>query len=330
MSDLQIDAMIPELSDEAPEAAARAEELGFDAVWTPETAHDAMLPHPLVAEHTDDIDMGTRITLAFTRSPMVLAYNAWDLQRYSEGRFTLGMGTQVKGHNERRFSVEWKSPGPRLREVVESLRHIWDVFAGRRERPEYDGEFYSFSLMTETFDPGPLDVPDPGIHIAGVNKYNIRLSGELCDGLCMHVFNTPEYAADVIAPLVEEGADRGERSLEDVALSASPFVVTGENDEEREQSRAEARRQIAFYGSTRTYHDVLEHHGWTEVGQELHELSKDRQWDEMTDLVTDEMLAAFAIEAPPDELLAEAKKVYGDVADRIVLPLDHGGAFMRS
>ena len=332
MSDLQIDATIPGLSSEAPEAAARAEELGFDAVWTSETDRDGLLPHPLVAEHTETIDMGTRITLAFTRSPMVLAYNAWDLQRFSEGRFTLGMGSQVKGHNERRFSVKWGSPGPRLREVVKSLRHIWDVFAGRRERLAYDGDFYSFSLMTETFDPGPLDCPDPEIHIAGVNEYNIRLSGELCDGLCMHVFNTPEYAADVIAPLVEEGVERAEadrdRSRADVVLSASPFVVTGETEAERAERRAEVRRQVAFYGSTRTYHDVLNHHGWKDVGQELHDLSTEQRWDEMTGLVTDEMLAAFAIEAPPDELLAEARDLYGDVADRIVLPLDHGAAFM--
>jgi probable F420-dependent oxidoreductase len=330
MSDPKIDAMIPGLSTEAPEAAVRAEELGFDAVRTSETDRDGLLAHPLVAEHTDDIDMGTRITLAFTRSPMVLAYNTWDLQRYSEGRFTLGMGTQVKGHNERRFSVEWESPGPRLREVVESLRHIWDVFAGRRDRPEYDGDFYSFSLMTETFDPGPIDYPDPRIHIAGVNEYNIRLAGELCDGLCMHAFNTPEYAADVIAPLIEEGAKRGERSREEVTLSASPFVVTGESEAEREASRKEARRRIAFYGSTRTYHDVLEHHGWKGVGRELHELSTEQRWEEMTELVTDEMLATFAIEAPPEELLAEAKSLYGDVADRIVLPLEHGAAFMQS
>ena len=330
MHDLQIDATIPGLSAEAPEAAARAETLGLDAVWTSETDRDGLLPHPLVAERTTDIDMGTRITLAFTRSPMVLAYDAWDLQRYSEGRFTLGMGTQVKGHNERRFSVDFDSPGPRLREVVESIRHIWDVFAGRRDRLEYDGDFYSFSLMTETFDPGPIDYPDPEIHIAGVNEYNIRLAGELCDGLCMHAFNTPEYTAEVIAPLIEEGATRADRSRADVSLSASPFVVTGEDEREREASREEARRRLAFYGSTRTYHDVLAHHDWAEVGRELHELSTEQRWEAMTELVSDEMLAAFAIEAPPGELLAEAETVYGGVADRIVLPLEHGDAFMDS
>lgn len=328
MSDLRIDAMVPKLSDGAGEAAARAEELGFDGAWTPEMDNDAFLPHPVIADRTDGIQQGTRIALAFTRSPMALAYTAWDLAQCSDGRFTLGIGTQVKGHNERRFSVDWESPGPRLREVVESLRHIFDVFQGEVEL-DYQGEHYSFSLMTDTFDPGPIDHPEIPIYIAGVNEYNIRLAGELCDGLAMHPFNTPEYTDAVIAPTVAEGADREDRSLEDVALSASPFVVTGETAEERERSRAEVRQRIAFYGSTRTYHDVLEHHGWRSVGEELHDLSKDGEWEEMAGLVTDEMVAMFAIEAPPEELLAQAEDVYGGVADRVVLPLAHGEAFLN-
>ncbi|WP_254522141.1 TIGR03617 family F420-dependent LLM class oxidoreductase [Natrinema caseinilyticum] len=327
MSDLRIDAMVPGLSTDSGAMAARAEELGFDGVWTPEMDNDAFLPHPLIADRTDEIQQGTRIALSFTRSPMALAYTAWDLARYSDGRFVLGLGTQVKGHNERRFSVDWESPGPRLREVVESLQHIFDVFRGETDL-DYQGDHYSFSLMTENFNPGPIEHPDVPIYIAGVNEYNIRLAGERCDGLAMHVFNTPDYTDEVIAPTVAEGADRGDRSLEDVSLSASPFVVTGETDEERERTRAEVKRRIAFYGSTRTYHDVLDHHGWRSVGEELHDLSKEQRWDEMTELITDEMVSAFAIEAPPDELLAQAEDVYGGIADRIVLPVDHGEAFM--
>jgi probable F420-dependent oxidoreductase len=315
------------LAGDAGGAAARAEELGFDGVWTPEMDNDAFLPHPLIADRTDEIQQGTRIALAFTRSPMALAYTAWDLARYTDGRFVLGLGTQVKGHNERRFSVDWASPGPRLREVVESLRHIFDVFQGDAKL-DYEGDHYSFSLMTDNFNPGPIDHPDVPIYIAGVNEYNIRLAGELCDGLAMHPFNTPGYTDEVIAPTVTDGADRANRSLEDVALSASPFVVTGETDEERERSRAEVRQRIAFYGSTRTYHDVLEHHGWRDIGEELYDLSKDQRWDDMADLITDEMVSTFAIEAPPAELLAAARDTYGGIADRIVLPLDHGDAFL--
>lgn len=331
MNDLRIDASIRSIVDDPAKNAQRAEDLGFDGVWTSETAHDSFLPHPLMAEHTSDLQMGTRIALAFTRSPMVLAYKAWDLARYSDGRFVLGLGTQVKGHNERRFSVdfEWESPGPRLREVVESIQHIFEVFQSEEQKPlDYHGEFFDFSLMTETFDPGPIDNPDVPIYIAGVNEYNIQLAGELCDGLCMHSFNTPKYTEEVIAPLVAEGAERGDRSLDDVALSASPFVITGETEEERQAQKQEVKERIAFYGSTRTYHDVLELHGWKDVGMELHELSKDGKWQEMGELITEDMLDAFAIRADPEDLLDETRDIYGDVADRVVLPLDHGAAYM--
>lgn len=328
MADLLIDTHVPGLTGGGAEAAARAEALDFDAVYTSETEEDAMLPLPLVADRTDSVDLGTRVTLAFTRSPMVLAYQGWAIQRFSEGRFVLGLGTQVKGHNERRFSVDWTSPGPRLREVVESIRHVWDVWQGGAERLDYEGEHYSFSLMTETFDPGPVDHPDVPIYIAAVNEYNVRMAGEVCDGLHMHSFNTPGYTEDVIGPLVAESAEGADRAREAVSLSASPFVVTGGTEEERDDQREEVRRRIAFYGSTRTYHDVLGHHGWKTVGEELHELSTERAWDEMADLVTDEMVATFAIEADPDELRHEAVDVYGDVADRVALPLEHGEAFM--
>ena len=328
MSDLKIDAMIPPELDATGEAAARAEELGFDGVFTPALGNDGILPHALVANGTETIEHGSRIALAFTRSPMVLAYMSWQLASFSEGRFILGLGTQVKGHNERRFSVEWGEPGPRLREVVESLRHIFDVFQGEAEL-DFQGEHYEFSLMTDEFRPDPIDHPDIPIWIAAVNEYNIQTAGKLCDGLAMHVFNTPTYTDEVIAPMVEKGAESADRSLDDVELSASPFVVTGETEEEWEQSRLEAMRRIAFYGSTRTYHDVLETHGWKDVGAELHELSKDQKWAEMGELITDEMVSTFAIEAEPADLLDESVDVYGDVADRIVLPLEHGEAFMN-
>lgn len=327
MSPLAIDARVTGLSADVADAAVRAEELGFDGVFTPEMDNDAFLPHPLIARETETIQQGTRIALAFTRSPMALAYAAWDLARFSEGRFILGLGTQVKGHNERRFSVDWAEPGPRLREVVKSIQHIFNVFQGEANL-DYQGEHYSFSLMTDNFNPGPIDHPEVPIWIAGVNHYNLRLAGELCDGLAMHPFNTPGYTEEVIAERVREGAERGDRSLDDVELSAAPLVVTGETDEQRERDHERVRRRIAFYGSTRTYHDVLATHGWRSVGEELHELSKEQQWDAMADLVTDEMVATFAIEADPDELLAAARDAYGGIADRVSLPLEYGDAFM--
>ena len=324
MSEIKIDIGVQGLSDETVDLATRAEEFGFDGVFMPDVDTDPFLPLPLVAEHTEDVELGTRIATSFTRSPMVLAYMAWNLQQYSNGRMVLGLGTQVKGHNERRFSVdfEWESPGPRLREEVLALRHIFDVFQGEADDLDFDGEFYQFSLMTEEFNPGPIDEGPPAIWTAGVNEYMLTMAGEVADGLCMHAFNTPKYTDEIIAPLVEKGADIGDRDPEEVELSASPFLVTGETDEQRRKMLQEAKRRIAFYGSTRTYHDVLELHGWEDIGKELHELSKDDEWERMTELVTDEMVDAFAIRAPPKELGEEILDTYGGVADRVQLQFD--------
>lgn len=324
MTDLKVDVGIQGFSDETAALASKAETFGFDGVFTPEVDIDPFLPLSLVAEHTEDIELGTRIATSFTRSPMVLAYMAWNLQRYSDGRMILGLGTQVKGHNERRFSVdfEWERPGPRLREEVLALRHIFDVFQGDADDLDFDGEFYQFSLMTDEFNPGPLEEGPPSIWTAGVNEYMLKMAGEVADGLCMHGFNTPKYTDEVIAPLVAEGADIGDRDADAVTLSASPFLVTGETEAERQEMLQEAKQRIAFYGSTRTYHDVLELHGWKDVGMELHELSKEDKWGEMTELVTDEMVDAFAIRGPPEELGEEISDTYGGVADRVQLQFD--------
>ncbi|SEH17253.1 probable F420-dependent oxidoreductase, MSMEG_2256 family [Natronorubrum sediminis] len=324
MTDLKIDTAVKGLSTESADLAAQAESFGFDGVFTPETDEDPFLPLPLVADQTTDIEIGTRIATSFTRSPMVLAYQAWDLQRFTDGRMILGLGTQVKGHNERRFSVdfEWESPGSRLREEVIALKHIFDVFQGNEDELDFDGEFFQFSLMTDEFNPGPLEAGPPDIWVAGVSEYMLKMAGDVSDGLCMHAFNTPKYTEEVIVPTVEEGAEIGGRDPNDVTLSASPFLITGETEERRAEMRQEAKQRIAFYGSTRTYHDVLELHGWKDVGMELHELSKEGKWDEMTELVTDEMVAAFAIEAEPDTLAEKIEEKYGGVADRIQLSFD--------
>lgn len=324
MSEIKIDTTVYGLSEGVGETAALAEELGFDCVWNPEMDFDSFLPLPVVADHTNDVEFGTKIATAFTRSPMVMAYMSWDLQRFSGGRFLLGLGTQVKGHNERRFSVdfEWSSPGPRLREVVESIRHIWDVFQGRKDELDYNGDFYQFSLMTDFFDPGPIDDPDIPIYLAGVNEYNVQLAGEVADGLCIHGFNTPKYTEEVLVPLVENGVERGGRSIDDVELVETPFVITGRTEEEMAESRKEVKDQIAFYGSTRTYHDVLEIHGWKDIGMELHELSKQDEWDEMRGLITDEMVDAFAIEAPIDEVADKIRTKYKGNTDRVMVDFE--------
>lgn len=328
MDDLKIDTMIGTRLNGAGNSAVNAEELGFDGAFTPTEDNDGFLSQPLIGNRTESIQLGTRIALAFTRSPMSLAYSTWELARFTNGRFILGLGTQVKGHNERRFSVEWSNPGPRLREVIEALRHIFKVFQEGIDL-DYQGKYHQFSLMTEKFNPGPIENPNIPIWIAAVNEYNIRTAGKLCDGLAMHPFNTPKYMDEVIAPTVAEEVGSNDRSMEDVELSASPLVITGETEAIINRERENVRRQISFYGSTRTYHDVLEAHGWKHIGEKLHELSQKQRWDDMADLVTDEMVATFAIEAKPDEIITVARETYGDVADRIILPLEHGESFMQ-
>ncbi|WP_436348542.1 TIGR03617 family F420-dependent LLM class oxidoreductase [Natronorubrum sp. FCH18a] len=329
MSDLNIDTLLPPLSEETIDVATEAERLGFDGAWSMENSNDGYLPHVLAAEHTTDLTVGTRIALSFTRSPMVTAQLAWDLARYSNGRFVLGLGTQVKGHNERRFSVDWDAPGPRLRETIESIRHIWDIFQGEEDELSYEGDHYSFSLMSERFNPGPIANPDIPVYIGGFNEYNLQLAGELADGLAIHPFGSQQYVTDVIMDYVETGAVRSGRDPDEVSILVSPLTITGETEAERDEARERVRRRVAFYGSTRTYHDALAVHGWKSIGDELHELSKEQRWDEMAELITDEMLAKFSVEAPPDELVEAATEMYSDVADRVVLPFEFAEAYMQ-
>lgn len=323
MADLQVDAQIHGLTAEAVEISKAADQMGFDGIWPHEAFHEPFLPLPLVSEYTD-LQFGTRIALAFSRSPMLLAYLGWDLANYSDGRFYLGIGTQVGAHIRRRFSMDYEPPGPRLREYVESIQHIWDVFQGEVDELDYEGEFYSFSLLPEYFNPGPIDHPDIPIYLAGMNEYNVSVAGELADGIVLHPFNTPSYTNDVIQGYLEQGAERGERSVDDVTISVCPPVITGETEAEVAENREDTRQQIAFYGSTPSYHTVFEHHGWEDTGEKLHELSREGRWGDMPELISDEMLDTFAIEAPVDSLAAEIDRKYGDVADRVMLD-DFGG-----
>lgn len=318
----RIDASIDGLEADVGTYARQAEEMGFDGLWCPELDYDPFLPLPIAADCTDDIDIGTRIATAFTRSPMVLAYIGWNLSRFSGGRFILSLGTQVQAHNERRFSVEWDDPNQKLREVVESIRHIWRYWQGDVDEFGYDGEYYSFSLMTTVFNPGPIPDPDIPIYLAAVNESNVKLAGELADGICLHSFNTPRYTEECIRPWLKEAAEEHGRSLDDITISASPFVITGEDEKAMQTRREMVKMRIAFYGSTPAYKPVMATHGWEDTGRKLWELSKEGKWGEMASLVTDEMLAEFAVEAPLEEIADAVREEYDDIADRVLLDMD--------
>lgn len=304
--------------------AQRIEALGFDAILASETAgHDPFFPLLIAAEHTQRVRLETGVAIAFPRAPMVVAQMAWDLQRFSNGRFALGLGTQVKGHSERRYGVPWiGAPGPRLREYVACLRAIFETFQHPEAPRWYEGQHYRFALLPPVFRPEPISAPHVPIHIAALNPYMSRLAGEACDGVFAHPVCTPQYVREVVLPAVAEGAHAAGRSLEDIEIIHAPIVVTGRTDAELDAAKRVHRRRVAFYASTRTYHPVFELHGWKELGERLHALSLDGRWDEMTALVSDEMAAQFATIAPLAELGDALRQAWGGLLGTLHLPTD--------
>ena len=300
------------------EVGRAAESLGFAGLWTSETKHDSFLPLAVAANNTKRLDLGTSIAIAFSRSPMTMAQISWDLQELSDGRFILGLGTQVKAHIERRFSMPWDRPAARLEDYILALRAIWRSFQ-TKEPLDYKGEFYQHTLLTPFFNPGPIEHPEIPIYVAGVNTRLARLAGELCDGFHIHPFHTPEYVRQIVKPAIKEGAESKNRNPEEIKLATSVFVITGETEEDVEEQREKMRAQTAFYASTPSYRVVLEAHGWEEVGEELGKLARDKKWDEMPNLITDEMLRTFAVEATLDEVGPALRERYEGLMDRVAL-----------
>jgi probable F420-dependent oxidoreductase len=316
---MQIDTVSP-LDDwrAIPAAARRAEALGFGGVMSPEIQHDPFIPLAFAATATERIRLGTAVAIAFPRSPMMVANLSYDLQTNSRGRFVLGLGTQVKGHNERRFSVRWESPGPRLREYVESLRAIWRAWE-KQEPLRYEGKFYQFTLMTPEFAPPPSGLPMVPVTIAAVQPYMLRLSGEVCDGVRLHGFCTKRYVEEVAMPAIEEGLRRAGRKRDAFEVWGGGFIATGKDSDELRKSVEETRYRIAFYGSTRTYSGVLSLHGWDDAAAKLHEHSKRGQWDRMAQVVTDDMVHAFTVVATYDGLVDAIRDRFGGLSDRVAL-----------
>ena len=300
------------------EYARRAEDLGFGAIWSAETRHDPFLPLAVAASATTRIGLGTAIALAFPRSPMILAHIGWDLQKASGGRFVMGLGSQVKAHNERRFSVKWEAPGPRMREVVEALRAIWGSWQHRTPL-RFEGRSYRFDLMTPFFDPGPIDHPRIPVYLAGVNARMCRIAGEVGDGLHVHSFHSARYLRECVHPAVAEGLARGGRSRADFTFRASTMVVLGDTEEERRRNARAVKQQIAFYASTRTYQPVLAAHGLEDLVPRLHQKPLAGDWAGMTDLISDETLDLFAVTGPFEEIGDRIRERYRGLYDRTQL-----------
>jgi len=298
---------------DVPAVAETAEELGFDCLWTSETQHNPFLPCALIAEHTQKMQIGTAIAVSFARSPADLAYTAWDLAAQSGGRFILGLGTQVKGHIEKRFGMPWpESPVNKLREQIQVIRTFWDCWQNGTKL-SFNGEYYKIRLMSPFFNPGPMDHPNIPIYIAGVNTGLARLAGEICDGFHAHPLNSPKYLREVIIPAIEEGAQKAGRSQADVSVTVTAFAATTPEEENF------ARAQLSFYASTPSYRPVFALHGLEDVAEQLSVHAAKSEWGEMFGLITDDILSTFCVLSDQAGLPAALKERYDGLADRISL-----------
>jgi probable F420-dependent oxidoreductase len=297
------------------EQAQRAEAAGYDGVWSAETNHDPFLPIAVGASATEKLEFGTGIAVAFARNPMNLAVLANDLQHLSKGRFMLGLGSQIKPHITKRFSMPWSHPAPRMRELILAIRAIWRTWE-TGEPLAFRGEFYTHVLMTPFFNPGPNPYGNPKILLAAVGEIMTEVAGETGDGLLVHGFTTERYLREVTLPALERGATKAGKTRADLTVSYPGFVVTGETDADVEKADAAVRQQIAFYGSTPAYKPVLDLHGWGDLQPELNTLSKRGDWVKMGELITDEMLHAFAVVCPLDEVPGQVKARFGELVDR--------------
>ncbi len=306
--------------DAAGDGARQAEADGYDGWWAVETQIDPFLGCAVAAERTDRIEIGTGIAVAFARNPMTVALQANDLQSLSGGRFILGLGSQIKPHIERRYSMEWSKPAARMREFVLAIRAIWDCWAGDGKL-EFEGDFYSHTLMTPFFNPGPNPHGKPKLMMAAVGPLMTEAAGEVADGLLVHGFCTEKYLREATLPALERGAGQSGRSLDGFEITAPAFVVARDSDEEIAEGTEFIRQQIGFYGSTPAYRPVLEAHGWGELQDELKAMTKRGEWDKLGEAIDDEVVKEFAIIGTPEEAFAEIEKRYGDIGTRIQLSL---------
>ena len=314
---MKIDAGLMGGLSQVPEKAREIEAQGYDGAVTAEMSSDPFLPLLLAAEHTERIELMTSIAVAFARNPMIVANLANDLQAYSGGRFVLGLGSQIKPHITKRFSMPWSHPAARMREFILAMRAIWACWY-EGEKLDFRGDFYTHTLMTPMFTPTNNPHGAPPVVLAAVGPRMTEVAGEVADGMIVHAFTTPRYLKEVTLPAIERGLAKSGRSRSDFQTCMPPFVVTGRDEKEWEASRSAIAKQLAFYGSTPAYRGVLELHGWGELQSELNALSKQGRWDAMGERITDEILEEFAVVSEPQGVAAAIKARYGGLVDRVL------------
>lgn len=305
-------------------SAQESEQAGFDCVWTFEAKNDAFLPLAHAAAATTRLELGTNIAVAFARSPFSMAQIAWDLQRESGGRFRLGLGTQVRAHIERRFSMPFDHPAARVTDYIRCVRAIWDTFQNG-SKPAYEGPFYQFRVINPFFNPGPVNNPDIPIYLAGVNPRMCRAAGEVADGFHVHPMHTASYLREVVRPALDEGAKSAGRSVDDLELYSPVFVITGDTQADVDKSEQLVRQQASFYGSTPSYAAVLEHHGHGELPRKLNGLMREGKMAEMAALIPEDFIEQIAIVDKPANIGARLRERYEGLLDRVSLYATMGG-----
>jgi len=310
--------------DMAPLAIAELEQRGYDAAFTAEINNDPFFPLVLAAEHSTTIALTTSISVAFARNPMTLANLAWDLNQYSKGRFTIGLGSQIKPHITRRFSMPWSKPAARMREFIQAMQAIWRCWE-TGEKLDFNGEFYQHTLMTPMFTPSRKAYGAPGVNLAAVGPLMTEVAAEVANGVIAHGFTTAQYLRDVTLPAVQRGLEKSGRQREEFEVSLPVMVVTGVNEAAFEQSKMAVRSQLGFYASTPAYRPVLDLHGWGDLQSEANRLTREGRWQEMGALITDEILHTFALVS---EDIAQVPTLlqqrYGGIADTWLCTVETG------
>jgi len=310
--------------DMAPLAIAELEQRGYDAAFSAEINNDPFFPLVLAAEHSQNIALTTSISVAFARNPMTMANLAWDLNQYSKGRFTVGLGSQIKPHITRRFSMPWSKPAARMREFILAMHAIWACWE-TGEKLEFNGEFYQHNLMTPMFTPSRKDYGAPGVNLAAVGPLMTEVAAEVANGVIAHGFTNVKYLQEVTLPAVHRGLEKSGRKREDFDISIPVMVVTGASEEAFQQSRLAIQNQLGFYASTPAYRPVLDVHGWGELQTEANQLTREGRWQDMGALITDDILNTFAVVSEDiEQVPALLKERYGDLADTWMCTVETG------
>ena len=303
---------------EAAEEAKRLAAIGYDGIYTREGSWDPFLPLTLVSEHAPDMGIATGIAVAFPRNPLHLAYQAWDLQRFSQGKFLLGIGSQVKAHIEKRFGTDFSPPASRMRDYILAVKAIFDCWQNGT-RLNYEGRFYTHTLMTPMFNPGPNDFGPPPIMLGALGPKMTEVAGEVADGLIVHPFNSRAFIEEQALPAVHRGLEKASRDRSDFILQVNAIVITGDSEATRAAAKDSVKQLLGFYASTPAYRPPMEAVGYGDIQPELNQLSKEGRWDELADFIDDDFVDAFCTSGKPEEIAGLLKERYGQHADRLAI-----------